>query len=69
MVGHDQSMLDKLISPSIMMLGSGEGNDIMSLNSMAGREEERYIKIIIREGWWRFIISMSQIEFEYFKET
>ena len=29
MSGHDQSILGKLISPSIMMLGSGEGNDIM----------------------------------------
>ena len=25
MSGHDQSILGKLISPSIMMLGSGEG--------------------------------------------
>ena len=29
MSGHDQFILGKLISPSIMMLGSGEGNDIM----------------------------------------
>ena len=29
MVGHKQSMLGKLISPNIMMLGSGEGADIM----------------------------------------
>ena len=29
MSGHDQSILGKLISPSIMMLGRGEGNDIM----------------------------------------
>ena len=29
MSGHDQSILGKLISPSIMMLGNGEGNGIM----------------------------------------
>ena len=29
MSGHDQSILGKSISPSIMMLGNGEGNDIM----------------------------------------
>ena len=29
MSGHDQSILGKLLSPRIMMLGNGEGNDIM----------------------------------------
>ena len=29
MSGHDQSILGKLILPNIIMLGSGEGNDIM----------------------------------------
>ena len=70
-------MLGKLINQSIMMLGSGDGNDIMydlafkimSINYMAGKEGGRYIRKIISEGWWRFIISRSQIEFEYFKQT
>ena len=59
------------------MLGSEEGNDIMydlafkimSLNSMAGQEGGHYIRIILSEGWWKFIIDRSQIELEYFKQT
>ena len=72
MSGHDQSILDMLISPSIIMLGNGEGKAIMldlairimSLNSMAGQEGGRYIMLIISEGWWLFIISRSHLTIE-----
>ena len=49
MVEHDQSMLGK--SPSIMMLGKGEGKDLvfrlLSLNSVVGQVGCRYIRMII----------------------
>ena len=38
MVWHDQSMLGKLILPSIMMLAIGEGNDIMMLEIGDGND-------------------------------
>ena len=58
MVGHDQSMVGKLKSPSIMMLGKGEGKDIiyylvfriMSLNSLIGQVGGQYIRMIISDG-------------------
>ena len=58
MVEHDQSMLGKLKSPSIMMLGKGEGKDIiydlvfriMSLNTVIGQVGGRYIRMIISHG-------------------
>ena len=54
----DQSMLRRLKSPSIRMLGKGEGKDIiqdlvfriMSLNSVIGQVGGRYIRMIISDG-------------------